>query len=194
MHKSELRNWLVKLKGEYIGFVLGEISSDAFEGKLYGIMPEFRGENYSREIMGFLKNMCFEEGLTYFKNDVVFQNVASLKNIILESINPVLSYFHITINPLLSVSQEPEEHKEISISRDDKSLLSEILLKHNRDFITDDFRLASFQSKIFREIQGEAALVISTPVGDERQVLTCSKILNSQKQICAYAYCRFLSI
>ena len=125
------KNWLIKMNSEYIGFVLGEINDDTFEGKLYGIIPAYRGENYSCEIMRFLKNMCFEEGLKYFTNDVVFQNVSSLKNILAESLNPIQSYIHVNINSLFSTSQSPKNKIEISVKGNDRQFLMENVFCHS---------------------------------------------------------------
>jgi len=99
------RCWLIHRAGDYIGFVLGEIKQDAFEGIIYGILPQHRQRNHAEAIMRFLKSWCWQKGISRFENDVVMQNLPSLKSIIRESIAPVESYLHVTINSWLSVSQ-----------------------------------------------------------------------------------------
>ena len=90
--------WLIKKEGEYIGFVMCETEGDVFEGIFYGIIPKHRGSRrYAKLIMGFLKKMCAQNGWKYFENDVVFQNMASLKSIVKESVAPVGTYLNINI-------------------------------------------------------------------------------------------------
>lgn len=99
-------NWLVKLDGKTIGFVLGKVSEAGFEGIMYSILPEHRGQNYAEDIMIFLKKWCYEQGIGTFFNDVVFQNMPSLKSIVTESIVPVDTYLNITISPLLQATRQ----------------------------------------------------------------------------------------
>lgn len=106
-HNPTMPNWMVKLQGKPIGFVLGKVSEEGFEGIMYSIVPEFRGHNYAEDIMLFLKKWCFEQGIARFYNDVVFQNMPSLKSIVTESIVPVETYLNVTISSLLSASKGP---------------------------------------------------------------------------------------
>ncbi len=98
-------NWIVSLQGKPIGFVLGKVSEEGFEGIMYSIIPKHRGKNYAEDIMLFLKKWCFEQGISTFYNDVVFQNMASLKSIVVESIVPVETYLNLTISTLLNVDR-----------------------------------------------------------------------------------------
>lgn len=101
----DMPNWIVSLQGKPIGFVLGKVSQEGFEGIMYSIVPDFRGHNYAEDIMLFLKKWCFEQGIHRFYNDVVFQNMASLKSIVTESIVPVETYLNLTLSPLLSANK-----------------------------------------------------------------------------------------
>lgn len=59
-------NWIVKLDGKPIGFVLGKASNEGFEGIMYSILPEYRGHNYAEDIMIFLKNGALSRALQRF--------------------------------------------------------------------------------------------------------------------------------
>lgn len=100
---SNMPNWIISLQGKPIGFVLGKVSEEGFEGVMYSIIPAFRGHNYAEDIMLFLKKWCFEQGIPCFYNDVVFQNMASLKSIVTESIVPVETYLNVTVSAMLNV-------------------------------------------------------------------------------------------
>lgn len=99
------RNWFVRHRGKTIGFVCGDIEQEHFEGIMYSVLPEFRGNNTARHIMTFLKQWCKGQGIRYFRNDVVFQNLPSLKSIVTQSIHPVDTYLNVTISSLLSASR-----------------------------------------------------------------------------------------
>lgn len=101
----DMPNWIVRLQGKAIGFVLGKVSAEGFEGIMYSILPAYRGRNYAEDIMLFLKKWCYQEGIHRFYNDVVFQNMASLKSIVNEAIVPVETYLNLTLSPLLSANK-----------------------------------------------------------------------------------------
>lgn len=101
------RCWFIKKGDEAIGFVCGSIDGDSFEGIMYSIVPEHRGDRLAADVMLFLKRTCIEEGLRYFCNDVPYQNMPSLKSIVRESIGPVGTYLNITIDSLLTTSVSP---------------------------------------------------------------------------------------
>jgi predicted acetyltransferase len=117
-------NWIVKLQGKPIGFVLGKVSEEGFEGIMYSIVPEFRGHNYAEDIMLFLKKWCFQQGIARFYNDVVFQNMPSLKSIVTESIVPVETYLNITISSLLNATKSEPTQLKISWADGNASLLN----------------------------------------------------------------------
>lgn len=103
------RCWFIKKGDETIGFVCGSIDEDSFEGVMYSIVPEHRGDRLAADVMLFLKRMCVAEDLSFFCNDVPYQNMPSLKSIVRESIGPVGTYLNITINSLLSTSIGPAD-------------------------------------------------------------------------------------
>jgi len=96
------RTWIVKEKNRSVGFVSGEISRSQFEGILHGVIPEFRGRSLGKQIMSFIIQYCKDSGIRSFCNDVVFQNLPSLANIIRSNISPIKTYLNLTLNPMMS--------------------------------------------------------------------------------------------
>lgn len=123
---STKRCWFIKKEDEAIGFICGSIDGDSFEGIMYSIVPEHRGDRLAADVMLFLKRNCVAEGLRYFCNDVPYQNMPSLKSIVRESIGPVGTYLNITIDSLLTTSTAPAVKFEVEANMGKQQLAKEI--------------------------------------------------------------------
>jgi predicted acetyltransferase len=157
-------NWIVKLDGKPIGFVLGKVSDEGFEGIMYSILPEYRGHNYAEDIMMFLKKWCFEQGIATFYNDVVFQNMPSLKSIVTESIVPIETYLNVTISSLLGTTKLPV--LEFEVTEKPQNLLQWIVA-HEHHWVGAAFTLKSINAAINSETLNTATkLWVSVPIND----------------------------
>ncbi|MCB9231933.1 MAG: GNAT family N-acetyltransferase [Bacteroidia bacterium] len=133
------RCWLLRKSQNWLGFVLGNHEGEAFEGILYGILPEYRGKGYAREIMRFLQDYARGQGLKYFENDVVFQNFSSLRPILQTQARPVGTYLNLTLNPLLNWGKkeviqlkEPVDNLEKALSMLRKAIPDQIQIHEGK--------------------------------------------------------------
>jgi predicted acetyltransferase len=187
---ASMPNWMVKLDGKPIGFVLGKASNEGFEGIMYSILPEYRGYNYAEDIMIFLKKWCFEQGITTFFNDVVFQNMPSLKSIVTESIVPIETYLNVTISSLLSATKLPV--LEFEVTEKAQNLLQWIAANQHY-WVGAEFSLKSINASMDSEtLKNATKLWVSAPVNDT----DCKTILiraTKQGSIIGAVYLQYLS-
>jgi hypothetical protein len=97
--------WLLKRNDNYIGFVCGEFSNNAFEGLWYGIHPDYREQGLSNILINIIHRECHARGVKHFFNDVQYQNIPSQLNVMKQSAIPCESYLNVFIMPLLSMSK-----------------------------------------------------------------------------------------
>jgi len=186
---ASMPNWIVKLEGKSIGFVLGKVSNEGFEGIMYSILPEYRGHNYAEDIMMFLKKWCFEQGIATFFNDVVFQNMPSLKSIVTESIVPIETYLNVTISSLLSATKAPVLEFEIT---EKVQNLQQWIVANQHHWVGAEFSLQSINvSTGVETFKNATKLWVSVPVNDIGRKTVLIKLARQGSSIGA-AYLNYL--
>lgn len=181
--QANARCWMFYKEDEPIGFVCGLVEEDGLEGIMYSIVPEHRGDRLAADIMLFLKRACLGEGLRYFRNDVPYQNMPSLKSIVRESIGPVGTYLNITINSLLTATVlEPESHPLAGCETK-----TEIIR-----FIADHMHLSAGAGLLIKEFKSDLAdinpkddmyLTIHTPYKTRKEAQLVAKITLGSKLV-----------
>lgn len=179
-------NWLIWKGGDLVGFVLGDVEHDHFEGVMYSVLPEYRGLNIARNIMIFLKGYCKERGLKYFKNDVVFQNIPSLKSIVTKAIDPVDTYLNVTIAGLLNASKVDKRAHELTGLSFDQA--QQWVLAHVAEWLPANKRIDSVKFKLLDHSPMQLDKVdLSFPVMNNEQELILLK-LKEQEEVKALVY------
>jgi len=98
--------WIMKKDSQAIGFVMGTVHHNFFEGTFYGIAKAHRGSGvYPNLIHKFIINYCLQQGLQYFENDVPFQNFLSLRALFDENVLPFEAYLNIHLKPFVLKKQ-----------------------------------------------------------------------------------------
>lgn len=183
----DMPNWIVSLDHKPIGFVLGKVSHEGFEGIMYSLLPAFRGHNYAEDIMLFLKKWCYEQGIHRFYNDVVFQNIASLKSIVTESIVPIETYLNVTISPLLTANKSHAPLVENAPIHDGSGLLNWIA-SNKHLWEAPGNKLVKMYSTLALSVASNIdAVRISVPIDDgKRKVVLLTLIQDTQVVGAAY--------
>lgn len=131
--------WLMKDNGNYVGYFMGILSEDHYEGTLYGVSNEHRNKGYGKVMYAFMQRNCAEMGIKYFYTDVQIQNYPSQISTIRGGLNPKSIYFHVCVTPFASYSSS--DQKEVLLSLSDQSTVSEIIRKEQLKAMPEKMRL-----------------------------------------------------
>lgn len=100
--------WLMKIKNQYAGFCICSFEKKNMEGLLYGISKQFLRKGYSRNLIKVVKKFCHDNNIKTLSDNVVIQNIKSLKSMANEGVLPQKIYFNIFLFPLLSMKSQKE--------------------------------------------------------------------------------------
>lgn len=136
-------SWLVKKKGEYIGFATCTIEGDEAEGVLYGVRPKFSGGGVYGDIIKFTQRFFKQRGYASMKVSTQVNNYAVQKVWFRESFVMKKSLITIHINSLLTASVLPVQSFELVVSPEMVQAYGEL---------TGDFNKLHFDRVFAREI------------------------------------------
>ncbi|MBN4062029.1 MAG: hypothetical protein COA57_08225 [Flavobacteriales bacterium] len=134
---ASARAWLLKYRGNYIGFFMGYEREGFFEGILYGIIPEYAGKGHSKIIYQIMLHICAKNDWKYFVNDVGILNIPSQRSATGQGLVPQEIYFHFEIYSFLSKTEK--EPIEGTIKLED-TFESSIIDKITRELNLKNFR------------------------------------------------------
>lgn len=180
--EQKLQVWLLRQDGVLVGFFMGTVQVDAFEGTLCGVPPEFRGRGYGNWINNIMKRVCWEQGLKYCYTDIQVQNPASQKGALQGGFEVQGLYFHVFIFPFLHYASLTNDKHLLGSFNDNGQMLSQVFAFHEKETVPKSHQLQGLKQVNIQESNPIDTLYLESDTiqQEDGRMLILNRILDDE--------------